>query len=198
MQQVFVIHGGEAFDSYEEYLEHLKSIEVSLEDLARKGWKSGLAEKLGPEYQIVAPRFPNSLNARYAEWKIWFGKYIPLLDNNVIFLGHSLGGVFLTKYLSEETYPKSIRAAMLVAAPYNTPTDWPYADFNIITPLTRFAEQGGQIFLYHSEDDPVVPFSELAKYRSQLPNATVRTFTDRGHFNTEEFPELVEDIRSLV
>jgi hypothetical protein len=115
----------------------------------------------------------------------------------VIFLGHSLGGIFLVKYLSGETYPKKIRATMLVAAPYNTPTDWPYADFNIVTPLTKFATQGGKIFLYQSEDDVDVPFSNFERYRAELPTATARTFTDRGHFLQEEFPELVDDIRSL-
>lgn len=193
-----MIHGGEAFDSYEEYLAHLQQITVSLEDLQKKGWKSSLGEQLGAEYEIIAPRFPNSLNAKYAEWKIWFEKYVPFLRDDVIFIGHSLGGIFLAKYLSEENYPKRIRATLLVAAPYNTPTDHPLADFNLTAPMAKLEEQGGIVFLYQSEDDSIVPFSNLERYQAELPNATVRIFTDRGHFNAEEFLEIVEDIKSLA
>jgi hypothetical protein len=31
-----------------------------------------------------------------------------------------------------------------------------------------------------------------------LPEATVKTFEDRGHFNQETFPEIVEDIEASV
>ncbi len=41
-QQVFVIHGGTAFDTYEEYFEYLKNKEVSLEKLQGRDWKMNL------------------------------------------------------------------------------------------------------------------------------------------------------------
>lgn len=191
-KQILVIHGGEAFDTYEEYVAALKTWEVSLDN--KKGWKSSLQETLGDEYTVIQPRMPNATNAKYAEWKIWFEKYIPLLEESVIFIGHSLGGIFLAKYLSEEIYPKKITATFLVAAPYNTETNHPLADFNITQPLTKFEEQGGEIYLYHSNDDQVVPFSNFERYRNELPNTHVRIFDDRGHFNGEEFVELRNDL----
>lgn len=196
MQQVVVIHGGDAHSSYEEYISALKAREVSLEDLAKKGWKGRLPEVLGGEYTVIAPRMPNSLNAKYSEWKIWLEKYIPLLNLTPLFVGHSLGGVFLAKYLSEEQYPTSIKATMLVAAPFPTPAD-PYGDFNIENDLSLFKKQGGSIFLYHSTDDPVVPFASFAQYQEALPDAIKRHYTDRGHFLGEDFPEIISDIQSL-
>lgn len=38
---------------------------------------------------------PNSNNAHYQEWKIIFDKIVTLLDEDVIFISHSLGGIFL-------------------------------------------------------------------------------------------------------
>ena len=140
---------------------------------------------------------PNATNARYAEWKIWFDKIVPLLDEEVIFIGHSLGGIFLAKYFSENDYPKKVKATMLVAPPFNTPTEHPLVDFNIETNLGKFEEQGGKIFLYHSKDDEVVPFSNCERYQKELPEAQYNIFEDRQHFNQNEFPEIVEDIRSL-
>jgi pimeloyl-ACP methyl ester carboxylesterase len=53
-----------------------------------------------------------------------------------------------------------------------------------------------KIFLYHSKDDPVVPFSHLAKFKAHLPKAEVSVFEDRAHFSQSEFPELLANIRA--
>jgi predicted alpha/beta hydrolase family esterase len=54
--------------------------------------------------------------------------------------------------------------------------------------------QTKNIYLYHSKDDPVVPFSALEKFARALPLAYTRIFEDRKHINQSEFPELAEDI----
>ncbi|HQU08061.1 MAG TPA: hypothetical protein PK539_03355 [Candidatus Paceibacterota bacterium] len=69
-------------------------------------------------------------------------------------------------------------------------------EFAAPSSLTRFEEQAGHISLYHSEDDPVVPFAELEYYRAALPHATTRALIDRGHFNQGTFVELVADIKN--
>ena len=196
-QQIVVIHGGHAFDTYEEYLANLKDKEVTLERLSFRDWKKNLPEVLGSEYEVLAPQMPNAQNARYEEWKIWFEKFIPFLRDEIIFVGHSLGGIFLVKYLSENKFPKKIKATFLVAAPFNTTEEHPRADFIISKDLSLFVKQGGEIFIYHSKDDKVVPYSNVSSYERALPSAHAKTFQDRGHFNLEEFPEIVEDIRNL-
>lgn len=195
--QVLVINGGNAFEKYDEYLEYLRNREISLDRLRSRDWKSRLSELLGPKYDILTPRMPNNNNARFLEWKIWFERIIPLLDDEAILVGHSLGGIFLAKYLSENTYPKKIRATLLVAAPYNTPTKHPLVDFNIVQSLDGLREQGGKIIIYHSQDDKVVRFANAMGYKKDLPEATLREFKDRGHFNTPTFSEIVDDIKVL-
>jgi predicted alpha/beta hydrolase family esterase len=196
-KQIVVIHGGDAFDTYEEYIASLKEAELSLAKLQRKDWKSRLSTDLGEEYDIILPRMPNPQNARYVEWKIWFEKIIPLLDETVAFIGHSLGGIFLTKYLSENVYPKKIKATFLVAAPYNTINENPYVDFNLGSSFDGLQKQGGEIFFYHSKDDVVVPFSSFEQYQKAIPSAHFIAFEDRGHFNQEKFPEIIKDINNV-
>ena len=54
------------------------------------------------------------------------------------------------------------------------------------------------LFLYHSKDDPEVPFEHVERYSRALPQAIVRAVDGRGHeFNQAGFPELVADIRQL-
>lgn len=199
MKQLVFIHGGESFDSYEAYLEMLKSWDYTPPGKETpKRWKHTLAAELEAEgWEVHMPSMPSKDNARYAAWKIWFEKVVPYMKDYVVLVGHSLGGIFLAKYLSEEKLPVRVAATFLIAAPFdNTEPGESLADFILPASLAGLAEQGGKIFLYHSEDDDVVPFGELAKYQAQLPAATVRVFPDRGHFLGSELPELVADIRS--
>ncbi len=196
MKEVLVVHGGDCFATHEEYLDFLRNWQVDLTDGQHKGWKSTLMQKLGAGYNVTLPRFPNAQNAHYEEWKIMFEKYVPLMPSDSILIGHSLGGSFLTKYLSENRVPFSIRATILLAAPFDIDGDRALVEFTTDS-LTLFAEQGGDIHLFHSEDDMVVPFTELAKYTKALPKAVSHIFRDRGHFNQEEFSELVDLVRSF-
>jgi predicted alpha/beta hydrolase family esterase len=197
--QVIIIHGGDTFDTYMEYLEYLKGRQVTLEYLLKKGWKSTIDQKLGPEFQVIAPQMPNKHNAKYLEWKIWFEKLIPFIEEEAIFIGHSMGGIFMAKYLSENNFPKKIKATFLIAAPYDASQSlYSLGDFALTEPLERFQGQGGQIFLYQSTDDPVVDFSDFEKYQKALPKACSMVFEGKGHFNQEQFPELVGDLRALI
>ena len=101
--QVIVIHGGDTYDTYKEYIANLKREKVdetALWKLRVKRWKATLGKKLGKEFEVIAPSMPNSDNARYLEWEIWFKKFIPHMKKEVVLVGHSLGGIFLSKYFS--------------------------------------------------------------------------------------------------
>ena len=197
MKQVVVIHGGDAFASYNEYLRFLKKERVDPARGGKKGWKSNLATTLGKGYEVLAPHMPNAQNAKYREWVIWFEKHIPFMRDGVILVGHSLGGSFLAKYLAERHLPKKIRATLLVAPPYDTDGSRKLVEFNSPKSLKKLEEQGGALYLYMSKDDSIVSFNELAKYQKALPKATARVFKKRGHFLQSSFPELVRDIKAL-
>ena len=192
-KQVVVIHGGDTFERYEEFLSFLKNFQIDPVYFKKKGWKDTLQDKLGDDFEVIAPNMPNKINAKYLEWKIWFEKYFPFLNDEVILVGHSLGGTFLAKYLSENLLPKKIKALLLIAAPFDDEdSDESLNDFALIGPLKKITEQVGKIYLFHSKDDPVVPFDQVNKYKNILPGSEIIVFTDRQHFNQEHFPELVE------
>ncbi len=199
-KQIILIHGGDTFGTYDEYIAFLKGFVI--EDLSYfqggESWKSSLNEKLGDGYEVIQPRMPNSLNAKYVEWKIWFEKLVPFLNDEIIFIGYSLGGIFLAKYLSEETFPKKILGTLLVAAPFDDEgSEENLGDFALPTSIEKFGQQGGEIFIYQSTDDTIVPPANAEKYKNALPNAHVVMLNDRGHFFQKEFPEIVKDITSL-
>ena len=197
-KQILVIGGGDTFSTYEEYLNFLKNFEMDIEEykVRKSDWKSKLGENLGREYEVIFPAMPNKTNAQYPEWKIWFEKIVDLLNDDLILIGHSLGGSFLIKYLSENKLTKKTTAVFLVSAVYDSDGDGNgLVSFSL---PSEFDLQTDKVFLYHSKDDPIVPLTALEKIQSRLPSVKARIFENRGHFNQEEFPEIVEDILSLI
>ncbi len=197
-RQVWTIGGGTAFDHYDDYLTFLRTKELTLERLLRQGWKSTLQDRLGDDYLVIPLPMPCTDNARYTEWRIRFGRALPLMTPGAILIGHSLGGIFLAKYLSEERLPVTIRGTILIAAPFADATGESLGDFVLTHPLTGLIEQGGTLALFYSEDDPVVPLTELDHYRAVLPAAHVYIYPDRGHFHQPEFPELIAEVQGMV
>ena len=185
-QQIVVIHGGNTFDTYRKYIDFLKSYKIDIDRLGEKRWKENLAEGLGKSFDVILLKMPNPTNAKYKEWKIMLERLFPFLTDNPILLGHSLGGIFLAKYLSENKFPKNILATFIVAAPYRM------GNFILPKNLSKLRKQGGKIFIYHSKDDPIIPFSDFEKYKRDLPEAKAMVFRNRGHFGQTEFPEIIK------
>lgn len=192
-RQIIVIHGGDAFETEADYQRFLRTFDLDLERYraGKKEWKEDLYKELGKNYEVYLPSMPNRLNAKYAEWKLWFNKIIALIKPEAILVGHSLGALFLAKFLSEEEIDKKILATFLVAAPYSEGT------FKTPKNFAQLERQGGKLFVYHSQDDKIVPFSDFLEYKKSLHEGIFREFKNRGHFIGSKIPELIKDIKSL-
>ncbi len=141
-QQVLIIHGGTTYSSHKKYIDDLQAKVVTLEKLKYKSeWKDSIASDLGDDYEVLTPRMPNGTNAKYKEWKIWFEKIVPLLNDGIIFIGHSLGGIFLAKYLSQNIIPQKIKAAILIGAPYEDTDYEEMCSFKPPVSLSKFNKQ---------------------------------------------------------
>ena len=197
IKNIIIIHGGNTLANHSDYIDHIKNIEIDKTRLySTIEWKQTISDKLGLNYEVLNPRMPNASYARYDEWKLYFEAVTKVLDNNVILIGHSLGGIFLAKYLSENKFPKKIDALFLLAAPYEKNGE-SLGDFKLGTNLDKVNKQVKKIYILHSEDDPVVPMTDSDKYISALPSAELVVFEDKGHFNTEEFSGLVYLIKDI-
>jgi len=194
-KQILVVGGGTVFDSYKDYLDYLRGYKIgSLEDLRFKDWKDNLETVLAGRFEVIRPVMPCAKNAKYVEWRIWIEKFFPFLRDDIVLVGHSLGGSFWLKYLAEREFPVKISQLHLVAAAA-TETNEPLGDFALPRDLSRVAKQVNKIYLYHSKDDPVVPFSDLEIISAKLPGAEKVIFPDRQHFRIKDFPELAERIK---
>jgi predicted alpha/beta hydrolase family esterase len=160
-----------------------------------------LRHALGTAYELRYPKMPTENNPDYKKWKARIGKELSVLKGDMILIGHSLGGSFLLKYVSEERFEKNVAGIFLLATPYWGGNGWRYEGYEEVSLAENFASKlpsGASIFLYHSRDDEVVPFEHLTLYAKKMPQATIRALDKGGHQFNNDLPEVVADIKRLL
>ena len=203
MKQLIYIHGWMCFPDTETMCNVLEKREYDpyhpYEE--RRKWKDWMKEQLKDTHECFFPEMPNKNMASYKVWKMWFEKVFPYLNGeDLIVIGHSLGAMFLIKYIWENTFPKKIKQLHLISSVFDESDmdddekySWDFAYDQKIIP--HLESQSEEIFLYHSTDDDIVPYAHTEKIKAYLPKAKLITLTDRGHFFGEvEFPELLANI----
>ncbi len=205
-KQVLVIHGGDFFDSREEYARSLKKETLTKEKLLTElppGWKETLQQDLGSEFEVLRPSMPSRENAKYDEWKIWFEKCLRFIDSEYVLVGHSLGGIFLARYLSEEKLACKPAGLVLVAAPYFEATKAKgkksKGGFFVGKHFKNIFTNVSKIVIIQSDDDTIVSPAHALKFKKKLPEATLLMLKGKGHFfRGAKYPEIVESIRTLA
>jgi predicted alpha/beta hydrolase family esterase len=142
---------------------------------------------------------PDPSHPSYASWRSEVAQAIATLPEDAVLIGHSLGGSVLLKYLSEETVDKQFAALFIVASPYwGGDDDWQYPEYLLQEDFASKLPPIGQIYIYHSRDDEVVPQTHVALYAEKLPQAIVRELDNCGHVFKHGTPQMVTDLENLV
>lgn len=180
---VMFIHGAGA-------LGHIRG-EASLSHALRQALETS-------DHRFFSPRMPNPDNPEYEPWKTTILSELNTLDSNVILVGHSLGGSVLLKMLSEETSPNIIAGLCLVAVPYwGIDDDWDNEEYILPTGFESKLDAIPHLFLYHSRDDPIVPYDHAVAYAKKLPRATFRTIDGDRHRFERGLASIITDISTM-
>lgn len=182
---VFIFHGTEGYPE-ENWFPWLKA------ELEARGHK------------VFVPQFPSPpvVPAKFFEWNLVLENYKEYIDENTVFVGHSLGGLFALRVLEKLEY--SIKAVFLVGTPIgvkpilNYERDSSFTGFDFDWENIR--EKAGHFEVFQSDNDPYVSLGngqELAKNLGVeltfIPNA--------GHFNAKagylQFTKLLEKFNLL-
>jgi len=221
--KIVILGGGEVYGSDEDFKKSLQNSPASFRtQIAGPKWKDWILTTYNLNLDFNSKFFafsayllnmPNCANAKYEEWKIEFEKTARFLTSKDILIGHSLGGIFLLKYLSQNSLSDRLKSLHLVAPPFNQCFSFNFdlADLNLL------CKQVKTIHFYHSLDDKVVPFSDFLKFKesfadikiSQKPNEKANKksdqnleknaevffheFTDKNHFLQSTFEELLNN-----
>tara|TARA_Y100000310_G_scaffold337591_1_gene425083 strand:+ start:666 stop:1223 length:558 start_codon:yes stop_codon:yes gene_type:complete len=160
-------------------------------------WLKAELEKI--DCEVFVPQFPTPKNQSLENWKKVFEEYESRLDENSIFVGHSLGVPFLLSIL------ENVKAkACFFVAGFTGPLGIDYDELNkdIIErefSWNKIKENCKKFYLFQSDNDPYVSLTrgeELAKDLG-MENILVK---NAGHFNAKagytEFPLLLNKIKN--
>ena len=136
---------------------------------------------------------PEPYEPDYEKWSSVFEQFF--VNENTIIVGHSCGGGFLVRWLSENKI-KTGRVA-LVAPWINSASSRlkpGFFDFQIDETM---AERTDGVCLFISSDDEKEMQDTAESLKENIKNLRVQEFSDKGHFTygdmqTKLFPELKE------
>ncbi|HRH32795.1 MAG TPA: alpha/beta fold hydrolase [bacterium] len=183
MKTAIIIHG---YNDKSEYLDQSRPA------ASNDHWYPWLQRQLllqGIEAQT--PEMPGFFEPTYEKWKEMLDRFNP--DEETILVGHSCGGGFLVRWLSENK--KKVGKVVLVA-PWLDPEkviDPSFFTFDIDPDIS--SRTAGMTIIYSTDDYPDV-LASVDILKSKLKNVEFKEYTDKGHFvlgslKTEKFPELL-------
>ena len=142
------------------------------------------------------PEMPDAFMPDYKKWKDEFERFE--INNETILVGHSCGGGFLCRWLTEN---KIKIAKLVLVAPWLDPerektTD--FFDFRIDPGIQKRVEE---LHILVSEDDEPEILKSAEIIKKTLPKAKIQRFQNKGHFTledmgTDRFPELLKIVLS--
>ncbi len=188
MQKAILIHG---------YYDESEFRDTTRPAASNDHWFPWLQRQLllnGIETQT--PEMPGFYNPNYEAWKDLLEAYSP--NENTILVGHSCGGGFLVRWLSENNI--NVGKVILVA-PWLDPEkviDPEFFNFKIDANIDNKTQE--LTILYSTDDHPEI-IRSIEILQSNLLNTNFKKFTDKGHFTlsslkSDKFPELLEIILS--
>ncbi|MFA6522898.1 MAG: alpha/beta fold hydrolase [Candidatus Peribacteraceae bacterium] len=165
-----------------------------------ENWFPWIKEQLDEEgHHAIAPDFPHTDHPKLEEWLELFKRYESDLNEETIFIGHSLGGAFALRLLERMEHP--IKAMFLVASVWGTMgnkydpvmTTFTEAPYNWII----IRNNCPHVEVLHADNDPYIRLS-LAEELAKNLGTKVTLIRDGKHLNEAagftEFPQLLTRI----
>lgn len=139
------------------------------------------------------PEVPFCFEPEYDTWLREFERF-EIADDSIL-VGHSCGGGFLVRWLSENRDRKVGR--VILVAPWLDPTRRRTSDFFNFYIDPNLAERTDGFGVFNSSNDEEEIQKSAFLIRDTVRHCYFREFEDYGHFclddmGTDEFPELLE------
>jgi predicted alpha/beta hydrolase family esterase len=159
-------------------------------------WLPWLAKQLiVRDIPAHTPEMPRAYEPEWAAWSAEFARYD--VGPRTLLVGHSCGGGFLTRWLSER--PEARVAGVVLVAPWIDPDRRCIPDFFGFTIDPALAERAGRLVVFNSDTDSDEVQRSARTIHDAVPGAVYREFAGYGHFCLDDlggqaFPELLDAV----
>lgn len=166
---------------------------LSMSNLHWLPWLQSQLIKL--DIQAHTPEMPHSYAPKWDVWTREIERYE--IDEETALIGHSCGGGFWARYLSENKQLQVGR--VILVAPWLDP-DGDETDGFFNFPLDpKLADRTKGVTIFNSDNDMGNVHKSVAFLREKLPGISYKEFHKYGHFTyndmgSEEFPELLDEL----
>ncbi|XP_053783104.1 serine hydrolase RBBP9 isoform X1 [Desmodus rotundus] len=148
-----------------------------------------------PGFQCLAKNMPDPIIAREIIWLPFMETELHC-DERTIIIGHSSGAIAAMRYA--ETH--RVYAIVLVSAytsDLGDENERASGYFSRPWQWEKIKANCAHIVQFGSTDDPFLPWKEQQEVADRL-EAKLYRFTDRGHFQNTDFPELINVVKSML
>lgn len=163
-------------------------------------WLKAELERLG--HEVLVPTFPTPEGQTLNNWMKAFKPYIEKIDEQTVFVGRSIGPVFILRIL--ERIDVKVRACILVAgfvSDLKMPEFDEYVNSFIKEPYNwnQIKTNCKEFVVFHADNDPIVSLKHGEEMAEKLGVKPI-IIPNAGHFNTGtdyfiKFPEILERIK---
>ena len=170
-----------------------------------ENWFPWLKAKLQERGCVVSiPRFPTPEGQSLESWFKVLEEYRKNITKDTIFIGHSLGGIFLLRLL--ERLPTKVKAVFFTGTPVGVKTIKNYDADNIFGEGFDFdwgtiRSKARNFAVFHSDTDPPMSLGNGEKTTEEL-GVPLSFVPNAGHFNAKagylKFEELWAKLLPLV
>jgi predicted alpha/beta hydrolase family esterase len=141
------------------------------------------------------PEMPKAFAPDYPTWRKEFERFD--IDERSILVGHSCGGGFLIRWLTE--HPERRFSTVVLVAPWLDPFRRKTTDFFEFEIDPNLSNRAVRFTIFNSDNDMKEVLESARVLKGTLKNVVTREFRNYGHFcledlKTEAFPELLQEI----
>lgn len=166
---------------------------------SKENWFPWLEETLTNQgKQVFNLDFRAPINQSYENWEKVLNQYSNHINNQTVFICHSIGCSFLIKYCI--TNNVKIGKAIFVSGCNNYMS---FSEFDAINKtmfvenISPFKNMVDEVVCYYSIDDPYIPKFVLESFANKL-SAKKYVYVNAGHFNEKagyfSFEDILESI----
>lgn len=166
--------------------------------LSNSGWFPWIQKQLLiHDIAAATPEIPHAYAPDYEQWCHEVERFDT--TEKTILIGHSCGGGFWVRYLSDR--PQLKVGKVILVAPWLDPDNTKQNDFFKFEIDPDLAARTKGLTIFHSDNDMGNIHKSVATLREKIKDTEYKEFHNYGHFTfehmkTTEFPELLKEALS--